>query len=145
MNWQNEAVEDLKKYAQMKESLINIHERIAALESDYTGIKSMATNEVPIRGGSSKNEARLINNIVERERLECTYNATEKLVKLIEKGLSSLEKNEQLVLERFYIYRSCGHVERLMEELNFEQRRIYQIKDVALYKFTINMYGIIDY
>ena len=34
---------------------------------------------------------------------------------------------------------------KLMEELNYEQRRIYQLKDAALYRFTIGMYGIVDY
>lgn len=145
MNWQNEAVEDLKKYAQMKESLNNIKSRINALEEDYTAVKSVAPETAPVMGGASRNENRLINNIAERQRLQYTYEATEKIVSLIEKGLSALDEKEKLVLERFYIYHTSGHVERLMDELNYEQRRIYQIKDKALYKFTVNMYGIVDY
>jgi len=32
-----------------------------------------------------------------------------------------------------------------MEELNYEKTRVYEIKDQALYKFTIAMYGIVEY
>jgi ArpU family phage transcriptional regulator len=145
MNWQNEAIEDLKKYTQMRESLENIRERISALKYSYTAIKPATMDTTPVMGGASKNEDRLIDNIVERQRLEYTFKATKKIVDLIEKGLNDLDGKEKLVLERFYIYRTSGHVERLMDELNYEHRRIYQIKDEALYKFTIKMYGIIDY
>jgi hypothetical protein len=59
--------------------------------------------------------------------------------------LEGLDDRERLVLERFYIQRTRGHVERLMDELHFEKSRVYQCKDEALYKFTISMYGLIDY
>ena len=145
MNWQSAAIDDLKKYIDLRDSLKNISDRISALKLNYTSIKSATIDVVPVKGGSSKIEDRLINNIVERQRLEYTYKATKKLVDIIERGLNGLDEKEKLVLERFFIYRSSGHVERLMEELNYEQRRVYQIKDEALYKFTIKMYGIIDY
>ena len=71
--------------------------------------------------------------------------ANKKLLDLIERGLASLDKTERLVLDRFYIDRPKNHVERLMEELNYEKTRVYEIKDQALYKFTIAMYGIVEY
>lgn len=145
MNWQNEAIEDLKKYSQMKESLQNIQERITALELDLQTVKSKNFDAEPVQGGVDKYEDHVINNIVERQRLECAYNATEKIVNLIEKGLASLDEKERLVLQRFYIDSAKKHVEKLMEELNYEQRRIYQLKDKAIFKFTITMYGILDY
>jgi hypothetical protein len=145
MNWQNAAIDDLKQYIDMRDSLSNVNERIAALKLKYTAIKSVNMEIAPVKGGASKIENRLIDNIVERQRLEYTYKATKKLVDIIERGLEGLDDKEKLVLERFYIYRTSGHVERLMEELNYEQRRIYQIKDEALYKFTVKMYGIVDY
>lgn len=145
MNWQNEAIEDLKKYLYMKDSLLNIQERIAALESNCTAIKSATIDTVPVKNSSYKADDKLINNIVERQRLECTYEATKKLVELIGNGLNSLDNNEKIVLEKFYINRKSGFIQELMEKLNYEQRRIYQIKDKALYKFTISMYGIADY
>lgn len=145
MNWQNEAIEDLKKYPFMKESLLNIQERIAALKANYTAVKSATVDTIPVKCGSCKTDDRLINNIVERQRLECTYKATKKIVELIGNGLDSLDNNEKIVLEKFYINRKSGFLQELMEELNYEQRRIYQIKDKALYKFTISMYGIADY
>lgn len=116
MKWQNEAIEDLKHYWDMQNSLNNIRERISILEEDYTTIKSNRMDVTPVMGGSSKVENRLINNIVERQRLEDTYQETQKMVQLIKRGLDGLDDKEKLVLERFYIHRSGGHVEQLMEE-----------------------------
>ena len=94
MNWQNAAIDDLKKYIDMRDSLTNISDRISALKLNYTSIKSATFDVVPVKGGSSKIEDRLINNIVERQRLEYTYKATKKLVDIIERGLRGLDEKE---------------------------------------------------
>ncbi len=65
-----------------------------------------------------------------------------RLVKLTERGLSQLTDEERRVLERFFIYRGGRHVDDLMEELCYERTRIYELKDEALYKFTVAMYGM---
>lgn len=145
MNWQKAAIEDLRKYQAQKESLANMKLRIAALVEKYRAIKCVSTDSTPVQGGASRIEDRMLDNIVERQRLAHTYRATEKLVKLVERGLAGLDNRERLVLDRFYINRPSGHVEELMEELNVEQARVYQIKNDALYKFTVRSYGLIDY
>lgn len=145
MNWKSEAINDLKNYMRRKESLTNIPEKITALKYRYTSIKSASSGATPVQGGLSRVEDSMLDNIVERQKLENNFRAVKKLVDLVERGLNGLDQHERLVLERFYINKCRGHVESLMEDLNFEQARVYQIKDEALYKFTIVMYGIIDY
>lgn len=145
MNWQKAAIEDLRKYQAQKASLNNILGRARALKETYLSIKCVMSDSTPVIGGSSRIEDNMLDNIVERKRLEHTYKAAAQLVNLVERGLAGLSDRERLVLERFYVSRNRGHVEDLMEELHFEQRRVYQIKDDALYKFTIYMYGLIDY
>ena len=81
---------------------------------------------------------------MERERLAANYKAVSKLVRQIEIALSLLGEDEQLALERFYIHRQEQHVERLCEELGYEKSRVYELKDRALRRFTIAMYGILD-
>lgn len=146
MNWKQEAINDLRSVETKRQSLSSIKERISALECEFQSIKCVQTDSVSIKGGSTSCvEDHMLNNIVERERLTHTYNATEKLVNLIERGFAELTDDEQAVLDKFFIHREHGHVETLIEELHLEKTSIYQIKDKAIYKFTISMYGISEY
>lgn len=144
VDWKKVAIEDLRKYPYLKKSLLHIPQRIDVLEEYTKTVKGGMSGSEPVSGGTSTSEDRLINNICERERLEHNYKAVAGLVEMIEEGLDILSRTERLVLERFYINRTQGHVERLCDELGYEQRQIYNIKDNALYKFTTAMYGLID-
>lgn len=59
-------------------------------------------------------------------------------------GLAVLDGEERLVLERFYIHRAKGNVERLCDELHLEKSRVYELKDKALRHFTIALYGLTE-
>jgi len=145
MKWSDFAIQDLRKYKYLKASLESIPERMEALRCKLVSVKGTATDKDPVQGGTSRYEDNLLDIIVEKERLKYLYRANKKLLALIERGLASLNKTERLVLDRFYIDRPKGHVEKLMEELNYEKSRVYEIKDQALYKFTVAMYGIVEY
>lgn len=145
MKWSDCAIQDLRKYKYLKASTESIPERMEALRCRFESIKGAVTDKIPVKGGSSRYEDNLIDIIVEKERLKYLYRANKTLLVLIERGLASLDKTERLVLDRFYIDRRKGHVEKLMEELYYEKSRVYEIKDQALYKFTIAMYGLIEY
>jgi hypothetical protein len=145
MRWSDCAIQDLKKYDGLKSSLDNIADRIEALEEKFTGIRGAATDKVPVSGGGSHWEDFLLDNIVERERLKLTYNANKKLVAVTERGLAALNNTERKVLNRFFMNRPRDHIRVLCEELHLEQAQIYRIKDQALYKFTVYMYGIEEY
>lgn len=145
MRWSDCAVQDLKKYAGIKASLDSIPERVEMLECSFTSIKGQRTDKIPSQGGGSHWEDFLLDNIVERERLKLLYSTNRRLMAIIEKGLAPLNKTERRVLECFFIHKQRDHIGTLMQELHLEQSQIYRIKDQALYKFTINMYGIEEY
>jgi len=145
MRWSDCAVQDLKKYAGLKASIDNIEERIEALEIKFTGIKGAKTDKIPVHGGGSKWEDYMLDNIVERERLGLLLQADRIIAGIIERGLQALDKTERHVLDRFFIHRRKDHIDTLIEELGVEQSQIYRMKDQALYKFTIHMYGIEEY
>ena len=143
VNWEKVAIDDLRKYEKMRRSLVSIREKQAALDLQSGVIRSSFRDSEPVSGsGSSGAEDRLISNIVERERLDGNYHAVEKLVAQIDAALAMLDDQERLVLERFYINRCPGYVDRLREELGYEQRQVYRLKDEALRQFAIAMYGI---
>ena len=143
MNWQKEAVNDLKTYEARKMSIDNMKKRIHELEQKAIKLGSISS-DVPVKGGGPKNEDALINNIAERDRLNQAIDAVQCLLDIIDNGLSVLNEEERKVLNEFYINRSSQHIEKLCDELHCEQANIYRIKDRALYKFTIAMYGVID-
>lgn len=145
MKWTDFAIDDLRKYRKMKESLKNIPEKIKILEIRFKTIKSGSSDFTPVQGGASRMEDNMLDNIVERERLKLLYHADGRLVQLIERGLSELTQEERLAVDLFYIDRPRDHLEELVKRLGCEQAQVYRIKNNALYKFTVTMYGITEY
>jgi len=145
MKWKECAITDLRKYSGMKDSLKNIPEKIHVLELRFQSVKGASSDTTPVTGGESHMEDALLDNIVERERLKVLYQADLRMVRLIERGLKSLSEEEQTVLNMFYINRTDNYIDKLMKDLKYEKSQIYRIKDEAVYKFTINMYGIEEY
>jgi DNA-directed RNA polymerase specialized sigma subunit len=145
MKWKECAITDLRKYTGMQESLINIPEKIKVLEIRFKSVKSASSDATPVQGGGNHMEDAMLDNIVERDRLKILYQADLRLVKLIDRGLKSLSNEEKLVLNLFYINRTKHYLDELSKRLGYEQAQIYRIKNNALYKFTISMYGIMEY
>ena len=143
-NWQYNAMQDLREYQAVKESLVSIPEELKALEIDMQLVRGTSYDKSPVQGGASGREDRLIDYIDRKGRLAENLRAATVRVRRIERGLAGLTDNERLVLHRFFVSREHGHVDRLCEELGYEERTIYRIKDSALKKFTLSMFGVID-
>lgn len=144
MSWEKEAENDLRNDERRLQSLQNMAEKIRTLREQMLSIRGGMSDSAPVQGGSSSAQDRLIDCIAEIERLGHARAATARLVRLVDRGLASLSEQDRRVLELFYIRRSPGHVERLMEELNIEKSQVYRVKEEALYRFTVTIYGIID-
>jgi DNA-directed RNA polymerase specialized sigma subunit len=143
MNWKSEAIKELKNYSQRKVATDNIKERIKTLEEQYVSLKGVSIGE-PVMGGFSRQEEKMLDNITERENLKFNLLIVEKLNALTEKGLGELTERERLVLEGFYFFECNNHVETLCRKMNVEKSTLYRIKDEALRKFTLSMYGIAE-
>lgn len=143
MNWKSEATRDLKTYPQRKESVENIKEKIRILDEQFKSLRGISAGE-PVMGGASKQEDKWLDNISERERLSFSLKIAEALVELTEKGLDVLDDRERQILEDFYMKRVENHVEKLCERFHLEKTRLYELKDCALKKFTIAMYGTVE-
>lgn len=145
MKWTEIAIQDLKRYDGLKRSVQAINERIELLEMQKCLISSTDTERIMVQSTPANIDDRLIDNIVQRERLMMNLEINQKLIGLIERGLSALNDTEKRVLDLFYISRRKNHIDTLMTELCYEQAMIYKIKDQALYNFTVNMFGIPEY
>ena len=145
MNWRKEAENDLRNHQRRIDALDNSREKIKALKDQMVSVKAGMSDTTPVMGGGNRAQENMINCIAECERLEYTIKAVERLVDIVERGLATLTPEERRVLELFYINRTRGHVEQLMEEMHLESSQIYRIKDAALHKFTTSIYGITEY
>lgn len=144
MDWRKAAAADLREYRYIRDSIDNLRGQIEELERQAHTLKGTAYDRTPVKGGTSGWEDRLIGNIDRRGRLGENLRAVQAKVARIERGLAALTDRERRVLDGFYVDRRGQHVERLCEELGYEERNIYNIKDEALKKFTLSMYGIVD-
>ena len=144
-DWKYNAIQDLREYRPLQESLTNIPQEIAAIDLDMQMVKGVSFDKIPVEGGASRHEDRLISGIDRKQRLSENLNVAKMRVERIERGLRVLSDTEQLILRRFYIQREGRYVERLCEELGYEERNIYKIKDSALKKFALSMFGIVDF
>ena len=144
MDWKREAIDKLKCYEAKKTSIDRAGEEIRRLEDDTTRIRSATTDSTPVSGGTSTREDMLVNNITRCEELRLARKDAIRWVKLMEGALGVLDEEERLVLDRFYIHRAKGNVERLCRELNVEIATTYRRRDAALRHFTLALYGVME-
>ena len=143
MNWKTESTKELKIYSIRKESLKSIKERIKILEALSVSLKGIST-DTPVMGGMSRQEEKLLNNIVERGNLLESFKVTARYVALTEKGLSALDERELEIIDGFYFSKTDNNVERMCAEFHLEKTRLYELREIALKKFTIAMYGSVE-
>lgn len=141
MNWKAEAMEKLRRYDAMRQSVQNLPEEIKRLELEACGIRSVPMDSCPVNGGKNTREEALLNNLVHRQQLQFALEQAELWLKTTERGLAALTPEEKLVLHRFYMYPAQGNVDRLCGELGVEQSSVYRKRDKALYRFTVALYG----
>lgn len=140
--WKYKAIDKLKDYSAQKAALQNLPEEIARLESEACSIKSATADGTPVKGGGSGREDRLLSNIVKREEHKAMLKRVQLAVGMVDRGLSVLSEEERRILDRMYIFREKGCVDRLMAEFGLqEESSLYKRVNKALQHFTIAMYG----
>ena len=144
MNWLSESISDLRLYGQRKRFLENVDSQLIWLENDFTALKGCATDSEAVEGGASRSEDHLLNNIIKRDKLRQNKELAEKFVQTIERTLYLLPRQQQEILAEFFIDRSKGHIERLMEKYHVEQSMVYKLKNEALRNFTLLKSGYIE-
>lgn len=145
MRWDKEAESDLRKYPGLLNATKNLSERIEYLEASSGSLKGSVCDDVPVHGGGSHYEDRILNNLVERERKRMLLDVDEQLLTAIERGLSALTDEERMVIDGFYIYPvRSDKADALAARIPCGRATVFRIRDRALYKFTVSMYGLMD-
>ncbi len=144
MNWQKEAINDLRCHEKRKAAMESLADEIRELRSRTYGSSAPAADAVPVQGGTSTAEGRWIAAIDELERKKEAYRITKRQVDAVERGLAVLDEQQRMVLNVFFVNRVQGGADYLVEKLNLERTRIYELRETALRNFTIARYGVVE-
>jgi len=136
MDWKNCAVDDLRRYKQMKVGILNSRDKVRMLEN------SVKDARIATEGHIRNSDSHIIDIIVETERLKHNIATAEGLTSLVDRGLSTLTYDERTVLEDFYMTDNPKGAKKLRDELGYAPRSLYRLRDGALKKFTLAMYGV---
>lgn len=139
------AINRLRDYSARKMALETIPEELKALELQYGAIRSATTDSEPVQGGTNRREDMLVGNIIKRDNLKRNLEIAKMETAITEKALAVLSKEEQRILELFYINRQRGYIERLCSELFVEKTKLYNMKSEALRKFALATCGTVDH
>lgn len=141
------ALSDLRAYPARKAALQNLKDKIAALQERFDGMSSATADAVPVQGGGNRQEEKMIDNIVERERLRLNYEVDRTCVEIMERGLAVLSPDEQHIVLSFADARRGGEsyvADRLAAEMNMDRSTIYRMRNDALRQYTLACYGMVD-
>lgn len=142
MNWKAEAVEKLRRYDAMCRARENLPLELRRLEQEYTAIGTGMTDRIGTGSGNVRSrEDWMLNNVMARQQLTWSLDQARSWTDLVERALSALSSNEQLILRRLYILPQSGALDQLCEELGMERSSVYRHRDKALSKFTLCLYG----
>lgn len=143
MNWKKEAENELRQYADLCTSLLNIRERIESVDSAMSAIKG-SSSSVPVQGGGNRYEDNLLDLIVEKDRLKALYRVNGQRQRIIKRGLDALSDTESKVINCFYIQnmKYSAAIDRLRDEIGYEEASINRIRNKALYHYTLAEFGL---
>jgi hypothetical protein len=142
MNWKIEAVEKLRRYDAMCRARENLPLELRRLEQEYTAIGAGMTDRIGTGSGNVRSrEDWMLNNVMARQQLTWSLDQARSWTDLVERALSALSSNEQLILRRLYILPQSGALDQLCEELGMERSSVYRHRDKALSKYTLSLYG----
>lgn len=141
MNWKREVQDKLYKYPYKKQAISNLKERILYLDETLKTIKPVVMDKVPLRGGGTKQEDVMLNRIMEKELLTANLKDCKVEVKDIEKSLKILTETELEVIELFYLSMYRTSIEKICDRLGYEKSQVYNIRNDALRKMAIFLYG----
>lgn len=136
-----DAEQELRSYSDKKETIANLEKKLEDLAEMKISIRSARTDGNPVKGGGDGRTEWIVSIMEKEDNANLNLFVAKKQLEWIERGLSALSQTERLILDRFYISRHPGYLERLMDELGFEKTAIYQMKDDALFHYRVAAHG----
>lgn len=140
--WQRLTIELLREINIKRKALSNIQERLSYLKDEMERVKGPVLNTTPVQGGAlNKEEERRLNNIALRAEMTLNAKELEREIENFDKAWQCLTELERIVLTVFFVEQQRDCVKRLSDQLGCEKSKIYYLRNDALYKMTLFLYG----
>ncbi len=143
MNWKDEVVERLGRYAAMETAVKVIPVELQRLEQEALSLSC----GLPGGGGTKTNirgrEDMLLSILVRRQELEKNHTNASLWLQSMDKAMGQLTQEEKHILERMHIRRDRD-IPLLCAELGMEKTSLYRRRDAALKHLTLALYGALE-
>ena len=139
--WRQVAIDDLKKFRYLENSIESMQEQIAIINNQLSG-SGYCMSTTPVSGGASKLEDKYNNAIVLKDKLKHQIIDNNKEYDLIKRTLDKLTYEERKILEYAYIDRSSKYIDRICEVFNIERTQAYRNINNALNHYVMVRYGV---
>lgn len=140
MNWKQQATQRLKQMPYMEKALECIPTELHRLEQE-AGALGSAGLSLSRTANHRARENRFLNNCMQRQQLRQQLEDARLWLKSTRKALEALPKEQQRLLQYFYIRPVNDPVDRLSRELGLERSSVYRHLDKALQTFATCLYG----
>lgn len=145
MDYKREAIEYLKSYKDTLNSVRNLREEISILDAELKG-SAITYTDMPGGGGVVPADDIMINKIFRKALAERGLKESSITIKRIDRILESLNDEDRHgdMLRRSFIERlSDKDIEELADEFGYSRRQFYRVREKALKRFAIQLFGII--
>jgi hypothetical protein len=141
INWKDVLETELRRHTGRRQAIRSLRQEITELEEDYGRLRAAQTDRLPVQGGGTRMEDRLITNMMLRDKLAIRLKDTYQRWNRIEQALGLLSPEQQQVIRKMYIERPAGGLPIICEELSIEKSEVYRQKDRAMEALVLGLYG----
>ena len=132
MNYKKWLIEDLQNLERQKFAIIQLQEELCTVEAEYAAIKATSYDKMPSGSGDNIQEEKLLTAIAKKDELEANLKYTQKKVADMERLLDQLPSDERRIIEISVIRKDKYAADNLADELGYERAHIYRLKNRAL-------------
>lgn len=145
MDYIKEAIDELREYNRLKDSLVNIAEEIQDVKCEMENVKAVTISDMPHGSGPTCPDDNLINKMYTVHKKQEEYKHTKHRIDRIDRILSSISQEkgcEQYgkVLKLWFIDK--WEKADIATETGYTERHLYRIENWAIRKFAIELNGI---
>lgn len=132
MNYKKWLIEDLQNLERMKFAITQLQEELYTVEAEYTAIKATNYDKMPSGSGDNIQEEKLLTAIAKKDQLAANLRYTQRHVADMERLLNQLPDDERRIIECMVISGGKYAADSLADELGYERRQIYNKRNAAL-------------
>lgn len=123
---------DLQNLNRWKFAIMQQQEELQTIELEFAAVKATNFDKMPSGSGDNAQEEKLITAIAKKDELTANLAYTKKRVEDMERLLEQLSDEERRVIERTVINGEKYAADSLADELGYERTQIWRIKTKAL-------------